>query len=977
MNHRQIEIYDFILSLAYRTIGITNQQIASLLERYCYNTILSMAEIKAQIQTDILGISKEITERKEEGNLFSFYHILTEEDLLAFIHDNHEMGYLDFEQASLHRFPIGSVRSSTNKITTYDDYRLTSYLQEVYEQVPNYMRHENQNVSSQIEVATAYLLRKNWHLQSYEDTLKYMLGTEPDFLELAVKFFESFGYPVQRYQFTSLRNPHENHLFLAYEKDGQWYYFEPLFEPFYGIHAFPSKEDLEQAVCAKFMTFYTTCFDNQLHFLADDSIENKQLYERALSLQDRAIYDHRLSKKIHEEDPNYSLDFDENCYDKWDQSLNLLAQLPNCFEFYSLRRLSSPKNAISYDNYQSYLYYQTKITDLSKAYDLYEKEQYLLKASLSSLIVPGTYKEEEGVYSYHEVDIPTKYSVLEEDKREQHVLSLLHQSLFSLAYFVPGTSNTIFWLDSVGQFMQVKGVDCFQIRSGMTQYPMLNAKSPYAIQITKENGLQFRGMSDYMTLYHEKAIHDTLLNFQLQCPQVETIIDFPETYLRDNKLPRRQEKIEDYIQRSGLSLKIDPILVKNFSLQYPKGVWFGQVQRKIQNPFNIAHLIPYCEAQNKDRLTTLFEFSYKLIGKETPNLSSYLLYFAKTLGNQLALLFNQNYYYTIQKEMNDISLNGEICDAHFASYDAEIEKLSSLPHAERDIEEKKIQGSYYFQFFALTPSLKVLLNSASAIEKKNIDTPVQIVFLGKFLEGLTVEKQDLFFQFYQSLKEKDALDPFLKNLFSDESSLMKENKLFYRNLLSILEDFSKNPQEIVEKTNRILKEQVFINSISDLAVEDRFVAYIERRFKEGNLKMDTITIDDFCNDSRIGILLRKEPIMLETLSTLISYHLKNIRTFCEVGHDLIELSYTKDEIRKKELEMKIENYRKDAIPVSNPALSLSVHDSSSDEIHLDELLPSYRPAVTSSSGLTTPFYLIFILLGTSCIVLGIILSFLL
>ena len=181
----------------------------------------------------------------------------------------------------------------------------------------------------------------------------------------------------------------------------------------------------------------------------------------------------------------------------------------------------------------------------------------------------------------------------------------------------------------------------------------------------------------------------------------------------------------------------------------------------------------------------------------------------------------------------------------------------------------------------------------------------------------------------------------------------------------------------MEKTNRILKEQVFINSISDLAVEDRFVAYIERRFKEGNLKMDTITIDDFCNDSRIGILLRKEPIMLETLSTLISYHLKNIRTFCEVGHDLIELSYTKDEIRKKELEMKIENYRKDAIPVSNPALSLSVHDSSSDEIHLDELLPSYRPAVTSSSGLTTPFYLIFILLGTSCIVLGIILSFLL
>ncbi len=958
MDERQLEIYDFILSLAHKTSGITNTDIASLIKKYCSHNALSTSQMKTQIQQSFLTLSKEISTRNEDTP-FSIYGITNENELFEFIHENGELGFLDDKEPKLFAFPLGkySLVNTENRIYTYEDTRKVSYLKGIYQEIPSYMKKEVSSLSDIIDIASFYLYRRDWHLQSYEDTLKYMVGTPADYLELAVKFFEQQGYPVQRYQFVSLRNPEESHLFLAYQKDDAWYYFEPLFEPFLGIHKYESKNELEQNIMAKFMTYYTKDFAHILKENKEWTSSDKKNYEDALTFQDKAIYDHRLSSKIQEEDPKFSTVFDENCYIKWYQSLDLLNKLPASFAFYTLRRLSSPKHRISYDEYQTYLYYQTKVASMERAKILYEKEQYLLKLTLSQVLIPGYYEKEQEISLFHEIEIPARLVVLEEEKKEQEVLEIVHKYLYRLAYHLVGKENEMIRLDKKGDILLTEGVDLFEINSGKNTYPLVNAKMPYAIQINKENALTFRGAVDYEKLSIEKRTYDKVFASTLMHREMN-LIDFPVDFLKEYKLPNKEEHMQDYVVRMGMTSKVTREQEVAFDQKNPKGIGFGQLEKTYTNPLPIRILSYYKDLEDVEKLNLLFDFSSHVLRSDALTISSYLLYMAKTMAERLALLCNQGYYYDISSNIQEnISLSGEFLSASF------------LPYSEEDATSKKVQGIY--QCLSFVEPLKALSEASYLITKKHLDNPLETVFIGRYIESLTEEKQELFFQLYQELKEEKELTPLFDKVF--KSSLSKENQMVYRDLISILEDFMDDSySKMMDRVNMILKEQEFMNTISKLSTEDRFVCYLKRRFEDGKLKVKDATFDEICNDSKIGLLLRKEEIMTSSLKTLLTYQISDLTTFYMVGRLLVELATTEDEVRKREIDKTLLPYQVKEEKV-NPMI-MTIDSSAVKEQNGIQTLPKIAQ---STSGMATPFYLLFVFVGMILIVLGVILSFIL
>lgn len=980
MNHRQLEIRDFILSLARKTLGITNEDIKKLIQRYSNDTLHSLEEVKTEIQTKFLELNKEIFQRTDESNLFSAYQINSPEEFLSFLKTNREYGFLSFQIPIIHSFPLGPLKGPAikNVITTYDDYRIVSFLQDFYSKIPIYERKNKVTLSDTVDLSSKYLLRTKWKLQDYETTLKYMIGTDYDFLELEAAYFESLGYNVQRYYFSSIRDSHENHFFLAYEKMGKWYYFEPFFESFYGIHEFSSKEELEQVVISKFLVYYTIQLDNQPIYQKDFSLDQKNLYQRACLLRDKAIYDYRISCVPDDENPKFQEEFLRSSYEKWMEASQLIQQLPRTYEFYQLQRVEKPKKGIDYNTYQSFLYYQNKVKDFSLAISLYQKEQYLLSFAISGVLTPGICSYYKNLAFYTPVELPVAVHVLSDKKKEQQLLNLFHQSLFDIAYSTFTMGRSMIKLDSKGNFIQIKGVDLFDTKINVNQYPMLNTKTPYALQITSEKKMRFRGVCNFQTLYNEKLLHEKFLLYGFLCPKDIKITEFDSSFLSQYRLPQKSESVESYLKRVGVYFKLEPGVIDTLETLFPNGIQFGQVERHIQNIFRISD-VKYClENKQIDKLKVMFDFSRFILPEAVPNLQSYLLYFAKTIGTQLAILFNQNYFYKMNERLDDLTLSGEICDDKLISYYESLEaidekerKKKQFPNIDFDKCRTDLRISYFFQFFSISSSLKVILDSFQLIMNRSLLRPVLIVFLGHFFSSLSYEKQDEFFQFYHTIKEEQSLEKVVSNMFSTESHYFKNNKEFFRKMFAILEDFSDNPDAIVNKTSEILKDQEFLNEILIMPTEERFVVYMKRRFKDSKLSLDTITLDQLCDDSKIGLLLRKEPIMVHTLSTLISYQLKDFSLFCEVGKNLIELSKTDDLEKKEFLRHKLAIYEKKEKILDN----VIVLDLDGESLTTDDLCPKQLTPAISSSGMATPIYLFFVLLGTIFIVLGIALSF--
>lgn len=140
-----------------------------------------------------------------------YYELKTPEELMDYMKDNFEYGYLDKD----------------NNIHHYDD--------------PNY---------DDLDWLNIYML------ESEEDILETSVGTCFDMTELERSFLERNGYTVHTYFLMILldyNNPYPMHSFLVYEKDDKYYYFEFSDYDNRGIYEYSNIIELLNDVINKYM----------------------------------------------------------------------------------------------------------------------------------------------------------------------------------------------------------------------------------------------------------------------------------------------------------------------------------------------------------------------------------------------------------------------------------------------------------------------------------------------------------------------------------------------------------------------------------------------------------------------------------------------------------------------------------------------------------------------------------------------------
>lgn len=970
MNNRQLEIRDFILGLARRNLGITNQQIDSLLNEYLYDNVRSITDIKTEIQTKLFELSSHM--EKSDGSLFDLYGITDSRSLLEFIHDNREYGFLDFSNPLI-TFPLGHLRGEAgkNRIVAFDDRRTVGFLQDYYKTIPEYLKSDPISVSDMLNISTYSRLFNHAKLQSYQDTLKYMVATDIDIIELEASFFEEQGFKVQRYYFSSLQK-REGHFFLAYEQDHVWYYFEPLFAPFYGIHEFNSQEELEQVVFSKFLAYDATSTNDTMYLLKDYNEEQKLLYQNYLSYQDRAIYDYRLSMK--EIDGSHELlGLRKSSYEKWMKADGILRQLPRTLEFYSLRKVEKPKSNITYREYLRFLYYQTKVKEYDIAFSRYQKENFLLRLLVDGVLQAGTIKEEDGKYLFHGISIPTAFSVADSTRRNQELFSIYKEHLFSLAYVTGEHENRVFYLDSNGDFVEVIGVDIQEVRSGEVQYPFENKDKLYPLQIDRDHVLKFRGAESYLSLRKMKKLYDNLNASEVSSFVPERLITFDEGFLIQNRLPRNREDIYEYARRVGSISRVDATLLQKMHGEYPRGLEFGQLQGKVNHLLTLSHLKNGLIHQNTSRISELFDFTLMILKNkkvDVPNYQAYLFYFAKVLGQNFGKILNLGYYFPANDTIYQISLSGEINHIELLDYKRSLNEVEGNNPDDTLMKELQVNTKYYGSFFLGLPILKVLTDAFQLVSKREMEKPVLSVFLGGYFESLSSSSQDEFFSFYHNVRDdKNLLVSFKKTILSSHPFFL-ENKELTNYLFSLLDEIAMEKVDIVLESTEIMEDQKFLNQILTMTVEDRFVTYLERQLARLRVPISKLTASMICDNSKIGLLLQKEPLMVHTVSKLLTYQLPNKELFLTVAHDMIAYAECKDEKRKQELAEKLESYTQ---VTQEHHVVLEIKDETLTVSDMVSKQPQMKEAM-GTSGVVTPHYLIFIVCGILFLAVGVVLA---
>lgn len=964
MNNRQLEIRDFILELARQHLGITNQQIDSLLNAYMYDTVRSITDIKTEIQTKMIEFSSHVA--TDQDSLFSIYGITDSTSLLEFIRDNREYGFLDFS-SSIVTFPLGHLRgrASHNHIVTFDDRRVVGFLQDYYKQLPEYLKSDPISVSDMLRTATYSRLLCYGKLQTYQDTLKYMVATDIDIMELAASFFEEQGLLVQRYYFSPLQKG-EGHFFLAYEQDHMWYYFEPTFSPFYGIHEFSSKEELEQVVFSKFLLYYSTSTSDSFVTLKDYGKEEKNLYQTYLSYQDRAIYDYRLSM-MELDGSSELMELRKSSYEKWLQADSILKSLPRTLDFCSLRRVEKPKKDLTYREYLRFLYYQTKVQCYEKVSLRYQKEAFLLRLLSHGILEGGILSNQDGIYTFHGISTPPLFSVYDEVRRDKELFQLYKEHLFSLSYYRNHDSR-VFYLDNHGDMIQVDGVDMLDIQSGKVEYPFENKDKLYALQIDGEHHLKFRGAKSYAFLRREKKLYEKLQASEILSFVPNRLISFPERFLVENRLPRNREDIYEYARRVGSISRVSSESLQDMKGLFPSGLEFGQLEGRIWQLFSFSDLRDYVKKQDSRAIQELFDFTLLLLKEkemDDTNYQSYLLSVSSRLGSHFGMLLNQGYSVPFNDTIYEISLAGELQHILFEDYGRALNEVEDSSNEEQELLQVKVK--YYFSMFMVLPILKVLTDAFSLISKRDLFKPVVNVFLGGFFEVLSPNGQDEFFTFYHELKNENLLSQVKKMLLSFYPFLLEEKDLMLY-FLSIIDGVAMEKIDIVAVTRETLLDQKFLNQILTMKAEDRFVAYLEKQIARLRVPVSKLTSSMLCDHSKVGLLLQKEPIMVHTIFKLLTYHLPNKELFLSVAHDMIEYAECQDEDRKQELVERLEAYTQ---VTQEHNVVLEIKD---ETLTVSDMMPKQMTEAMGTSGVVTPHYLIFIFCGILFLAIGVVLA---
>lgn len=236
----------------------------TILEKY---VILQKEELDRQRKIDSYNKEHNYT------NPFAKKGIYTLNDLYKYMNDNFEYGGVVLINNKRHKLPFGLVNGPAkyNKIYNYNDENVFKLIIKMYKnldfdvktlnKVLQQYRNNPSNISSSSEYQTIiyevnnYAQKKLWKHRNVEEILNDQISNCYESSFLVGEFLKLLGINYQKYLMGRYDNFALAHMFITYEVDNKWYYFEHALRNFRGIYSYNSQSELETDVFNKYMYY--------------------------------------------------------------------------------------------------------------------------------------------------------------------------------------------------------------------------------------------------------------------------------------------------------------------------------------------------------------------------------------------------------------------------------------------------------------------------------------------------------------------------------------------------------------------------------------------------------------------------------------------------------------------------------------------------------------------------------------------------
>ncbi len=236
----------------------------TILEKY---VILQKEELDRQRKIDSYNKEHNYT------NPFAKKGIYTLNDLYKYMNDNFEYGGVVLINNKRHKLPFGLVNGPAkyNKIYNYNDENVFKLIIKMYKnldfdvkilnKVLQQYRNNPSEISSSSEYQTIiyevnnYAQKKLWKHRNLEEILNDQISNCYESSFLIGEFLKLLGINYQKYLMGRYDNFALAHMFITYEVDNKWYYFEHALRNFRGIYSYNSQSELETDVFNKYMYY--------------------------------------------------------------------------------------------------------------------------------------------------------------------------------------------------------------------------------------------------------------------------------------------------------------------------------------------------------------------------------------------------------------------------------------------------------------------------------------------------------------------------------------------------------------------------------------------------------------------------------------------------------------------------------------------------------------------------------------------------
>lgn len=236
----------------------------TILEKY---VILQKEELDRQRKIDSYNKEHNYT------NPFAKKGIYTLNDLYKYMNDNFEYGGVVLINNKRHKLPFGLVNGPAkyNKIYNYNDenvfkliikmYKNLDFDAKILNKVLQQYRNNPSEISSSSEYQTIiyevnnYAQKKLWKHRNVEEILNDQISNCYESSFLVGEFLKLLGINYQKYLMGRYDNLALAHMFITYEADNKWYYFEHALRDFRGIYSYNSQSELETDVFNKYMYY--------------------------------------------------------------------------------------------------------------------------------------------------------------------------------------------------------------------------------------------------------------------------------------------------------------------------------------------------------------------------------------------------------------------------------------------------------------------------------------------------------------------------------------------------------------------------------------------------------------------------------------------------------------------------------------------------------------------------------------------------